>query len=313
MSADLDSVFSDDWGAEHRSGLVAVVGKPNVGKSTLINAILDQKIAIATPKPQTTRQRQLGIYTTDAAQILFIDTPGIHTAQNRLGDYMLRAARTALRDADAILWLLDASRPPDDADKRIAEMLRKLAPETPLLLALNKIDLAAENADFAAQLALCEHHSAMQTSAIDGRGISALLDILLPLLPLGPRLYPADQASEVNLRFIAAELIREKVIERTSDEIPYAVAVEISRFKEGAQRASIEANIYVERASQRGIIIGKRGAMIKAIGSAARQDLQALLETRVRLDLRVKVLKNWRSNDESLRRLGYAPPKRKGG
>ena len=308
---ELDSIFNDDWGADHRSGLVAVVGQPNVGKSTLINAILDQKIAIATPKPQTTRQRQLGIYTTESAQILFVDTPGIHKPQNRLGDYMLGVARAALRDADAILWLLDASRAPNDADQRIADMLMQLAPRAPLVLALNKIDLAADDADFSQHLALCESVSQAQTSATKRRGIDKLLDILLPLLPLGPRLYPAEQASEANLRFLAAELIREKVIELTSEEIPYAVAVEITRFKEGAERTQIEANIIVERGSQKGIIIGKRGAMIKRIGSAARADLQTLLETRVRLDTRVKVLRNWRSNDDFLRRLGYDPPKRR--
>ena len=309
--SDLDSIFSDDWGADHRSGLVAVVGQPNVGKSTLINAILDQKIAIATPKPQTTRRRQLGIYTTESAQILFVDTPGIHKPQNRLGDYMQAVARAALRDADAILWLLDAARAPNAADQRIADMLKQLALDAPLVLALNKIDLAADDADFTQHAALFKHHSLLRTCATKRQGIDELLDTLLPLLPLGPRLYPAEQASEANLRFLAAELIREKVIEHTSEEIPYAVAVEITRFKEGAQRTQIEANIIVERGSQKGIIIGKRGAMIKRIGSAARAELQALLEKSVRLDTRVKVLRNWRSNDEFMRRLGYDPPRRR--
>ena len=231
--SDLDSIFSDDWGAEHRSGLVAVVGQPNVGKSTLINAILDQKIAIATPKPQTTRRRQLGIHTTESAQILFVDTPGIHKPQNRLGDYMQAVARAALRDADAILWLLDAARAPNAADQRIADMLKQLALDAPLVLALNKIDLAADDADFTQHAALFEHHSLLRTCATKRQGIDELLDTLLPLLPLGPRLYPAEQASEANLRFLAAELIREKVIEHTSEEIPYAVAVEITRFKRG--------------------------------------------------------------------------------
>ncbi len=311
--AELDSIFSDDWGEDHRSGLVAVVGQPNVGKSTLINAILDQKIAIVTPKPQTTRQRQLGIYTTETAQVLFIDTPGIHKPQTRLGEYMLGVARAALRDADAILWLLDVSRAPNDADRRIAEMLKQHVPRTPLVLVLNKIDLAADDADFSQHIALCDPHSLLQTSATAGRGIAELLEILLPLLPLGPRLYPAEQASEASLRFLAAELIREKVIELTSDEIPYVVAVEITRFREGAGRTQIEADIFVERESQKGIIIGKRGTMIKRIGSAAREDLQALLETRVRLDTRVKTLRNWRSNEAFMRRLGYNLPKRKRG
>ena len=308
--ADLDSIFSDDWGADHRSGIVAVVGQPNVGKSTLINAILGQKIAIVTSKPQTTRQRQLGIYTAADAQVLFVDTPGIHTPQTHLGEAMLGAARHALRDADAVLWLLDASRVPNAADRRISDMLRQLAEKKPLILALNKADLLAADADLSGHLVLCDHHCALQTSAIKGQGIDALLEALLPVLPLGPRYYPAEQASDANLRFLAAELIREKVIEHTSDEIPYAVAVEITRFREGAQRTQIEATIFVERNSQKGIIIGKRGAMIKRIGSAARGELQALLEATVRLDLRVKLLRNWRSNPDFMRRLGYASPKR---
>lgn len=310
--ADLDSIFSDDWGEDHRSGIVAVVGQPNVGKSTLINAILGQKIAIVTSKPQTTRQRQLGIYTSADAQILFVDTPGIHKPQTRLGEYMLGVARNALRDADAILWLLDASRPPNEADRRIADLLRQLAPNKPIVLALNKSDLLDDDANLSEHFALCDYQCALQTSATKGQGIDELLEALLPLLPLGPRYYPAEQASDANLRFLAAELIREKVIEHTSDEIPYTVAVEITRFREGAQRTQIEATIFVERDSQKGIIIGKRGAMIKRLGSAARSDLQSLLEAPVRLDLRVKLLRNWRSNETFMRRLGYAYSKRKG-
>ena len=308
--AELDSIFSDDWGEDHRSGIVAVVGQPNVGKSTLINAILGQKIAIVTPKPQTTRQRQLGIYTSADAQILFVDTPGIHKPQTRLGEYMLGVARRALRDADAILWLLDASRAPNEADQRIADLLRQLAPNTPIILALNKSDLLDANADLSQHVALCEAECALKTSATKEQGIDQLLEALLPLLPLGPRYYPAEQASDANLRFLAAELIREKVIEHTSDEIPYTVAVEITRFREGAQRTQIDATIFVERDSQKGIIIGKRGAMIKRLGSAARSDLQSLLEARVRLDLRVKLLRNWRSDEAFLRRLGYGYSKR---
>ncbi len=307
---ELDSVFSDNWGENHRSGLVAVVGRPNVGKSTLINAILGQKIAIVTAKPQTTRQRQLGIYTSSEAQILFIDTPGIHQPHTKLGDYMVSVAHDALKDADVILWILDLSQSPKEEDWRIAELLKSMSPHTPLLLALNKIDLISAGQDRSAHLALCDYQLALETSAANRRGIDDLLSSLIPLLPLGPRYYPAEQASEANLRFIAAETIREKIIELTSEEIPYTVAVLINRFHEKPDITLIDATIFVERDSQKGIIIGKRGSMIKAIGVAARADLEALLEAQVHLETRVKVLRNWRTNESFMRRVGYIMPKR---
>jgi len=308
--SELDSIFSDDWGEDHRSGLVAVVGRPNVGKSTLINAILGQKIAIVTAKPQTTRRRQLGIYTNEEAQVLFIDTPGIHKPRSVLGKYMVGVAHDALKDADVILWILDASAPPTDGDQNIAALLGRIVPATPRVLALNKIDLAGDSAEFAAHAALSEHQSALPVSAKEERGISDLIASLIPLLPRGPRYYPADQASEANLRFLAAEIIRERIIELTGDEIPHAVAVEITRFREKRYSAQIEASIFVERGSQKGIVIGKRGDMIKRIGVESRAALEALLESRVNLETRVKVQKNWRSNAEFLRRIGYPLPKR---
>lgn len=308
--SDLDSIFSDDWGADHRSGLVAVVGKPNVGKSTLINAILDQKIAIVSAKPQTTRQRQLGICTSDAAQILFIDTPGIHKPKSTLGSYMVGVAHDALKDADIILWIVDASAPPTNSERNIAALLADITPGTPRVLALNKVDLVGENADFSPHLALCQHESALRISAKEKRGISDLLAVLIPLLPRGPRYYPADQLSEANLRFIAAEIIRERIIELTSDEIPHAAAVAITRFREKARVTQIEATIFVERGSQKGILIGKRGSMIKRIGVESRAALEAMLSTPVNLETRVKVQKNWRGNEDFMRRIGYRMPKR---
>lgn len=308
---ELDTIFNDEWSEDHRSGFVAVLGRPNVGKSTLINAILGQKIAITSPKPQTTRKQQLGIFTTDDVQIIFMDTPGMHKAQNRLGDYMMDAATTALHDADIILWILDVSEPPQAADLHIAETISSARNKAPIILALNKADLLEdEENDLSEHLHLIEHHSAMQISALHNLGVPELVEHLISLLPLGPRFYPVDQVSEANMRFIAAEIIREKVIVNTEQEIPYSVAIAIDSFKEGEKRTTIHATIFVERDSQKGIVIGKAGAMIKTIGSEARQELITILDTPVQLDLHVKVLKNWRSDERLMQRVGYRFPKK---
>jgi GTP-binding protein Era len=306
--SDLDTVFSDDWAEDHRSGVVAVVGKPNVGKSTLINAILGQKIAIVTPKPQTTRRRQLGIYTEARGQILFIDTPGIHKPQHKLGEYMVKMAESALREVDVILLLLDLSEKPDAADRQIAETVARVRGETPLVLALNKIDLLNEGnreARVAEHKGLLAHDAAHLLSAIRGDGVPALLDDLMGRVPVGPRYYPADQTSDVNMRFVAAEIIREKAMLHTDQEIPHAIAVEIDSYQEGEDETAISGILYVERESQKGIVVGKGGSMIKRIGTEAREDLIEMLDTRVRLDLRVKVLPNWRSDEKLMQRLGY--------
>ncbi len=306
MTSNLDDIFNDDLPENHRSGFVAVVGRPNVGKSTLINRILGQKIAIVTNKPQTTRKRQLGIYTDDAGQLLFVDTPGLHRPHHKLGEYMIEVAEFAIQDADLILWVLDASTPPQDGETYIAETLMRLRHDAPVVLALNKADLLSKDADLTAHTSLIPHMEAMRVSAMTGEGVNDLLQFIIAQMPTGPRYYPADQVSEVNMRFIAAEIIRERIIENTEQEIPYSVAIEIEEYKERSDDLTyINATIYVERESQKGILVGKNGNMIKQIGTQARQSIGEAVGTRVYLDLHVKVLKDWRSNIPFLRRLGY--------
>jgi GTP-binding protein Era len=307
----LDDIFQEDWDDNHRSGFVAVVGRPNVGKSTLINCILGQKIAIVTNKPQTTRKQQLGIYTNPKGQILFTDTPGIHKPYHKLGEYMVNVAEQAIKDADLILWVLDASEEPQISDKYIAESLNKLRGNTPIILVLNQIDKVGSDISLEEHLALIDHVNAIQTSALENFNITSLIDQIISQLPLGPRYYPADQLSEVNMRFIASEVIREKIILQTEQEIPHSVAVEIEDYKERSEDMTyVSGIIYVERDSQKGIIIGKGGEMIKRLGKEARLELAEILGTRVYLDLRVKVLKNWRSDEKLMRRLGYRLPQK---
>lgn len=311
---DLDTVFEDSIPPDHRSGVVAVVGRPNVGKSTLINNILGQKIAIVSPKPQTTRRQQLGIYTEDHAQILFMDTPGLHKPHHKLGEYMVGVAEEALKDADTILWVLDISVEPTKEDIYIAETVQKLRGATPLILALNKVDLVdtkTRERHLEQYNQLVDNDAAVLVSAMNGSGVKELVDFLRDGMPFGPRYYPVDQVSEVNMRFIAAETIREKIILNTEQEIPYSVAVEVTEYKERSETLTyISANIYIERDSQKGIIIGKNGDMIKRIGSEARNELAELVGTQIYLDLHVKVLKNWRMDEDLMRRLGYRLPKK---
>ncbi len=310
---DLDELFKEDWPEDHRSGVVAVVGRPNVGKSTLINAILGQKIAIVTPKPQTTRRQQLGIYTVPNGQILFTDTPGLHKPQHKLGEFMVQAATGALEDADIILWVLDVSEPPQKPDEFIAERLKNRRSGAPVVLALNKADLLdvpLSDAQLEAFTGLVDAAGHWLVSAQTTINVPQLVEDLLARLPLGPRYFPADQLSEVNLRFIAAEVVREKVMLHTEKEVPHSVAVGVDSYKNLEDgTAEIYATIYVEKDSQKGIIIGKGGKMIKRIGTEARTELESIVEQPVQLFLHAKVLKNWRSQDRTMRRFGYFIPK----
>jgi len=298
---------------DYRSGFVAVVGRPNVGKSTLINALLGQKITIVSPKPQTTRNRLLGILTRDDAQVIFIDTPGIHQPLHRLGQVMVETATAALPDADAVLWLVEAAAPPNDEDRQVAATLARLPPTMPLFLGLNKCDRLALNrkeSTISAYLALAPQAEMVLCSATRGDNLDGLLSRLIAALPLGPQLYPEDEITDQQERFIAAELVREQALRCLRDEVPHALAVLVNDFKErSAQLTYISAVIYVERETQKGILLGKDGQMLKRIGQGARREIEELLGRQVFLDLWVKVRPKWRANEEELRRLGYQPPK----
>ena len=303
----------------YRSGFVAVLGKPNVGKSTLINAFVGQKIAIISPKPQTTRRRLRGILTLPQAQIIFIDTPGIHFPIHKLGEYMVETATKALKDIDLALFMVDLSRPPTREDEEIASLLiphdpvRK-KPPAPVILVLNKVDLLVperEGAHREAYLALGEFQEWLFLSATRGDNRERLLELIIEYLPLGPQYYPPDQVTDQEVRFMAAELIREQALEFLHQEVPHSVAVVVEEFQERREDLTyISATIYVEKKSQKGIVLGQEGKMVKRIGAAARKEIEALLSKRVYLELWVKVSKKWRRDEGALRRLGYVLPKR---
>jgi GTPase len=301
--------YDEPLPADHRSGFVAVVGRPNVGKSSLMNAYLGQKVAIVSPKPQTTRNRLLGILTRRNVQLIFIDTPGIHRPQHKLGKYMLDTAISAIPDADIALFVVDVSSYPTEADRATARLLSE-QPEVPRVLALNKMDLVKPSELPARAAAYCELGAAMEwlpVSATRGDNLSELLSLLLDHLPLGPRLYPPDQVTDQQERFISAELIREQVFVQTHQEVPYGVAVAVEEFKERRPDLTyIGATIYVERDSHKGIIIGKDGERLKEIGQRARKDIEAMLDHAVYLELWVKVREKWRQDDRQLRDFGYA-------
>lgn len=292
-----------------KSGLVAIIGRPNVGKSTLLNRLIGEKMAIISEKPQTTRNKITCILTTSQAQIIFLDTPGLHKPKHKLGEYMVRVSLEALQDVDIILFLVEASYTPGRGDEYIANILREV--KTPVFLVINKSDLVkkGELEDIMDNYRrLHDFAQVIPISALQGDNVDSLLDTIIEYLPEGPQYYPEDMITDQPERFVAAELIREKILELTRDEVPHSVAVEVEEMKEreGKDLVYISANIYVERESQKGIIVGKSGSMLREIGKKAREDIERLLGSKVYLELWVKVKKDWRSKKQQLKNLGYS-------
>ncbi len=301
--------MSEKKAGKFHSGFAAVVGRPNVGKSTLINALLGQKIAAVSSKPQTTRLKQLGILSGEDFQIVFIDTPGIHLPRHALGKGMNALAQEALAEADLILWLVDASAPPHEEDLLITRKLAELISLPPVIQVLNKVDLtndatlAERKKEYEALYPNAEQYT---VSARIGSGVEELKAIIKARMPKGEALFPSDQVTDYYEREIAADLIREAALERLREEVPHAIAVRIDDFLErGEAGARITATIFVEKESQKGIVIGKGAEMLKAIGSGAREAIEAMSGRKVYLELRVKVNKNWRNNPDFLRQMGY--------
>lgn len=293
----------------HKSGYVALLGAPNAGKSTLMNHLLKEKISITAPRPQTTRNRILGILTKPDFQVVFVDTPGIHAARDRFNKTLVETALAALSEVDVICFLIEAQTAARDVNQMIIEELCKV--DTPAILAINKIDLVRNKQELLPIIdkykEYMEFRAVVPISALLGDGVNGLLTEIIELLPEGPNYYPEDYLTDQPERFLAAELVREKIFRLTHQEVPYAVAVTVEKFSEDEQRSriEIEATVHVERDSQKAIIIGKQGLMLKEIGKQARKDIEALLGCHVYLGLFVKVQKNWRKNPRALAEFGY--------
>ena len=294
---------------QHKSGFIAVIGRPNVGKSTLINSLIGQKIAIMSDKPQTTRNRILCILTRPEAQIVFLDTPGIHKPKHKLGEYMVKAAEGTLKEVDAIFFVVDATEKMGPGEYYILERLQATA--KPVILVVNKLDLIEKEQ----VLPIISHYTdkypfvgVVPISAKEETNLDALIEEVEKYLPEGPQYYPEDMVTDQPERLIVAELVREKALQLTRDEVPHAIAVDVDEMKARDNGDTyIRATIYVERDSQKGILIGAKGSMLKEIGKLARADIEMLLGTRVFLDLWVKVKKDWRDSDFLLKNFGYNP------
>lgn len=291
----------------YKCGFISIIGKPNVGKSTLMNNILGTKVSIISEKPQTTRNRIVGIKNLPDAQLIFLDTPGIHIPKRKLNEFMVEQAYSAIEEADVILFMIDMQNPYDEEDKLVLE---RLSSEKPVILVINKIDLFKKSEILPVideYRRLFDFKEIVPVSALYMDGIDILLNIIKTYLPEGPPFYPEDILTDQTERFFAAETIREKIYELTRQEIPFSTAVYVDEFKENTEKGIIEirAVIYVERDSQKGILIGHNGSMIKEIGMRARKDLERFFGIKVFLDLWVKVLKNWSKDIKMLKRIGY--------
>lgn len=292
---------------EHKSGFVSIIGRPNVGKSTFVNRVIGHKIAIMSDKAQTTRNKIQGVMTRDDAQIIFIDTPGIHKPKHKLGDYMMRVAKNTLSEIDAIMFMVNVNEDIGRGDEYIMEMLKNV--KTPIFLVLNKIDLVHPDALMPRIEKYKEHMDFTEIipiSALEGLNVDHFIDVLKSYLPVGPKYYPDDQISDHPEQFVVSEIIREKILHLTSEEIPHAIGVNVDRMiKEDEDRVRVEATIYVERDSQKGIVIGKGGKKLKEVGKRARHDIEMLLGSKVYLELWVKVQRDWRNKVNFIRQIGY--------
>lgn len=292
--------------ADYKSGFVTLIGRPNVGKSTLMNHLIGQKIAITSNKPQTTRNRIQTVLTTEEGQIVFVDTPGIHKAKNKLGEYMVNVAERTLNEVDVVLWLVEPSTFIGAGEKHIAEQLKKV--KTPVVLVINKVDMVKKDEVFTfieAYRQIYDFAAIVPVSARTGMNTDELVKVILKYLPYGPQFYDEDTVTDQPERQIVAEIIREKALHCLNDEIPHGIAVAIDRMKGCKNMMDIDATIICERDSHKGIIIGKQGAMLKKIGSTARFEIERLLDCKVNLQLWVKVKKDWRDSDFLIRNFGY--------
>lgn len=292
-----------------KSGFVSIIGRPNVGKSTMLNQVLGQKIVIATDKAQTTRKRIKGILTNDRGQIVFVDTPGIHKPINKFGEFLLDEAKVSVPDSDLVLFLVDASEPAGKGDKWIVENVISKT-KIPVVLVMNKLDKISNQEkitqNYQSYIELFESEiPVIKISAKTGKNKAKLIDLIMDYLPEGELLYPEDIVTEENMRSIVEEIVREKILLNTKEEIPHSVAIKVDRYEEAPEIDRIYANIFCETKSQKGILIGKGGSLLKKIGTEARLDLENIVEKKVFLALQVKVEKDWRKNDKVLKNFGY--------